>query len=145
MKFTKEDKRDLLKLADIIENKEFFNKKDIHGDLAILPKAKRDGSQFNLQDWFFTCGMPACAAGHAVCEFPERFGYTGYVKEKREDKTGREIYVNHDDFYKAFNLDEDDSLEITDVDHYTDSGGNPEPEEVADRIRMIVKRQEVNP
>jgi len=142
MTFTKEDKRDLLKLADIIEKKEFFNERDEDNYLVeTLPEAKRDGSQFNLQDWFFNCGMPACAAAHAVCEFPERFGYTGYVREKREDKDGIRICVDHDDFAEAFNLDIDDSLAITNKDQYPESCENPEPEEVADRIRMIVKRQ----
>jgi len=130
MKFTKEDKRDLLKLADIIEKKEFFNKKN-------LPEDKRDGSQFNLEQWFFECGMPSCAAGHAVCEFPERFGCGKRVKN------GVKIYLRHHDFAEAFNLDADDSLEITDVDQYPDSLESPEPIEVANKIRMIVKRQEV--
>ena len=141
MKFTKEDKRDLLKLADIIEKKEFFNKTDENGELGSLPENKRDGNQFSLKEYFFGCGMPACVAGNAVCEFPERFGYDGYVREKRSDKTGKRIYVNHTGFALAFNLRGYDSLKITDVMQYP--GGNPKPKTVANKIRMIVKKQEV--
>ena len=57
MKFTKKDYLDLLKLADIIEKKEFFNKKTPDGYLQeTLPEDKRDGNQFNLGEWFFNCG-----------------------------------------------------------------------------------------
>ena len=141
MKFKKEDRRDLLKLADIIEKKDFFDEEDAEGYLVeILPAEKRDGSQFNLKEYFFGCGMPCCAAGHAICEFPERFGYIGCVREKRADKTGKRLYVNHDNFAAAFHLHKKDSYKITDPLFYPDSGQNPKPKEVAHRIRLIVKR-----
>jgi len=139
MKFTKKDYRDLLKLADIIEKKEFFNQKDEYrNSIATLPEDKRNGSQFNLQAWFFDCGMPACAAGHAVCEFPKRFGYNGYVKGKREDKNGNRLEVNFDSFADAFNLDYYDGIEITDYEKYFSE--NPKPKTVAKRIRMIAQK-----
>jgi len=140
MKFTKDDELDLLKLADIIEKKEFFNKKNSSGEsLFNLPEDKRNGSQFNLGQWFFNCGMPACAAGHAVCEFPERFGYDGYTEQTREDKQGRWIRVTHRTFAFAFNISLMDSEKITYSDEY--KSDNPRPKTVANRIRMIVKRQ----
>jgi len=130
MKFTKEDKRDLLKLADIIEKKEFFNKKERpSGNYSFnLPKDKRDGSQFNLGQYYFDCGMPACAAGHAVCEFPKRFNNLGV---KRTDSMV---------FAEAFNLGYQDAFEITIPTRY--HSNNPKPKTVANRIRMIVKKQE---
>ena len=135
---TKSDKHDLLKLADIIETKEFWNKKTTDGYLdESLSEDKRDGSQFNLQEWFFSCGMPSCAAGHAICEFPERFGYAGRKKGKREDLDGNYFYVDHEDFAEAFNLDLKDSERITSTELY--KGKNPKPQTVAKRIRQVVK------
>jgi len=122
MKFTKKDYRDLLKLADIIEKKEFFNQKDNLGRNQFdLPEDKRDQSQFNLGQYFFNCGMPACADGHAFCEFPKRF-----------------MGVDRDDFAKAFNLEDYEALEITQPHKY--SGANPKPKTVAKRIRMIAQK-----
>jgi len=130
MTFTKKDERDLLKLADIIEKKEFFNRKDKHGYCEFsLPEDKRDGKQFNLGQYYFDCGMPACAAGHAVKEFPERFYH--------------DLCVNNAIFAEAFNLDKQDGLEITMPTRYHSK--NPTPKTVANRIRMIVKRQEIKP
>jgi len=111
MKFTKADKRDLLKLADIIEKKEFFNRKYVDGSQSFdLPEDKRDGNQFNLKDWFFHCGMPACAAGHAVCHFPGRFGYNGYIKRKRRDRDGEQLFVNFETWKFIQNLKENEKL-----------------------------------
>ena len=53
----KKDKQDLLKLADIIEKKHFFNKKTIDSistDVTkTLPENKRDGSYFNFTESLF--------------------------------------------------------------------------------------------
>jgi len=132
MTFTKEDKRDLLKLADIIEKKEFFNRKNKQGYLEFsLPEDKRDGNQFNLGRYYFNCGMPACAAGHSVCEFPNRFpDFVSFGVD-------RWIFAN------AFNISDAEAFLITDPSSYR--GENPTPKIVANRIRMIVKRQEIKP
>jgi len=131
MNFTEKDYQDLLKLADIIEKKEFFNKLDFFGRLSFdLPEDKKDGSQFNLSQYFFDCGMPACAASHALCEFPKRFKFTRYVK-------GHTV-IDNVDFAQAFNLDEYEALEITMPSSY--SSENPKPKTVARRIRMIAQK-----
>ncbi len=124
----KKDKQDLLKLADIIETKEFWNKKDEDGDiLYCLPENKRDGKQFNLEQWFFYCGMPSCAAGHAFVNFRERFY--------------EEISVNSGTFARAFGLRYEDSARITWPDSY--SSKNPTPKTVAKRIREVVSQIKV--
>ena len=132
----KKDKQDLLKLADIIEKKHFFNKKTIDSistDVTkTLPENKRDGSYFNLQHWFFDCGMPACVAGHAVVEFPKRFGYSKTIPFK----PGLDI-LSPLDFMHAFNLDNHyKAWIITMADAYKSK--NPNPKTVAKRIREVV-------
>jgi len=132
MKFTKEDYRDLLKLADIIEKKEFFNQKNWENHQSFdLPEDKRNRSQFNLGQYFFNCGRPACAAGHAFCEFPKRF-------------MGVHRNIDNDDFADAFNLERDEAVEITQPRRY--SSENPKPKTVAKRIRKIAQKAlEVKP
>ena len=125
----KKDKQDLLKLADIIETKEFWNKKTEKGAIvSCLPENKRDGKQFNLREWFFDCGMPACAAGHAFVNFEERF-------------SENDSLVDSGSFAKAFNLSSKDSEKITWPDSY--SSKNPKPKTVAKRIREVVSQIKV--
>jgi len=130
MKFTKKDYQDLLKLADIIEKKDFFNHKNFNGkNLFNLPEDKRDRSQFNLGQYFFNCGMPACAAGHAIYEFPKRFRRLKVIDRR---------LVDNDDFAIAFNLEKYEAIEITQPHKY--SGANPKPKTVAKRIRVIAQK-----
>ena len=132
----KEDKRDLLKLADIIEGKKFFNQKKKDGLISVtscLPENKRDGTQFSLKNWFFDCGMPACVAGHAIVEFPERFGYSK-INPHNPDMHG----ICFGDFCDAFNLPYFDARHITMPDEY--EGENPNPKTVAKRIREVVSQ-----
>lgn len=132
----KEDKRDLLKLADIIEGKKFFNAKKAFRSSFVkkcLPENKRDGMQFNLQHWFFDCGMPSCVAGHAVVEFKERFGYSNINPFKPGINR-----IDSFDFGRAFNLAYADAHRITMPNSY--KGANPTPKTVARRIREVVAK-----
>jgi len=124
MNFSKEDERDLLKLADIIETKEFWNEKDVDGIIVSeLPEDKRDGSQFSLENWFFDCGMPSCVGGHGKVEFPGRF-------TKAE--------ISEEVFAEAFNISLFHSKQITMPNRYKSK--NPKPKTVAKRIREVVSR-----
>ena len=129
--FGLKDELDLLRLADIIEGKEFFNNKDEFGNVkGCLPKDKRDGTQFSLQNWFFDCEMPACVGGHGFVEFPKRFSFL--------NTNSKAPFIGPRDFGRAFNLVYDYAYYITMPSEYKSK--NPNPKTVAKRIREIVSQ-----